>query len=462
MTSTLNTSFNSDSLSVKDRFAKLSKEKNVDEPETFKKKVGRIGSQLGARGLETILGFPGNIKKQFQKELSELYNLFSLGPLNDETSKAPEEGSLHELIMNPPGSSEIREQVTPLISEKLFNDKDYLEPKNPGEKFAGELTQDITSFFLPGTNGLRLATRLGAPIAGNLAKEGSKYFLDAKEETADKVKLGVMLATTLAGQANPGRYASQTIGQAKNLIPQNATANVSNLGPRLAPLMRTLIRGLKVPSKARATQGIQDLASQIQNGRMSLHSLMDARDNINEWISEAGGWDVPTNTRDASIRNLNQLKRSVIDTIDENLNSRYPEAAELYRNGYEAAAVTHRSNAISRFIEKNFGRKTASVGAKLLFPALAGGAAILPKTAAVGAGLFPLYKSGQVLYRVSRSPTLARYYQEVITHSLAGNAPAMAKSMNKLDKELKKEEEESGVYNQQSLEEFKEKFKKKG
>ncbi|HUD02346.1 MAG TPA: hypothetical protein VMR37_08445 [Rhabdochlamydiaceae bacterium] len=454
MTSTLNSENKS---SVRDRFQKVAKNKNTQE--STGEFWGRNAAQLGARAAETLVGLPGNIKKQFQKEIGELHNLFSLGPVAGEELDQPEEGSLHELFMNPPGSAELREQVTPLVAEKLSGDKDYLEPRSEKEKFAGELTQDITSFFTPG-NGMHWALRVGAPIVGNLVGEGAK-FLGASEETAEKIKLGAMFITSVAGQSNPGRFASQQIGTAKNMIPQNATANVTNLAPRIMPLMRRLVRGVQVPSKARATQGIQDLSRQIQNGRMSLHSLMDARDNINEWISEAGGWDVPTNIRDAGIRNLNDLKRGVIETIDENLRNRFPEAADLYRNGYEAAAVTHRSNAVSRFIEKNFGRKTASLGAKLLFPAVAGGAAILPKSAAVGAGLFPIYKTGQVLYRVSQSPTLAGYYRDVITHSLAGNAPGMARSMEKLDKALKEDEKKNGIINPESLEEFKKKIMKK-
>lgn len=442
--------------STRERFRNIGKK--TIESESTSEFLGRNISQAGARAAEGILGIPGNLKKQFQKELGELHKFFDLGSPS-EGQEEPEEGSVHELFMNPPGTSEIREHVTPLVAEKVFGDKEYLEPRSKQEEFSGELIQDVASFFLPG-NGLKFAVRLGAPILGNLAKQGVKY-LGGDEGLAEKIKFGVMLSTSLAGQSNPGRFASHEIGEAKQMIPQNATANVMNLGPRLMPLMTRLQRGLRVPSKSRAIQGIQDLGNQIQGGRMSLHSLMDARDHINEWISEAGGWDVPAPTRDASIRNLNDLKRAVIDTIDENLTSRFPQASERYRNGYEAAAVTHRSNAISRFIEKNFGKKTASIGAKLVFPALAGGAAIIPKTAAIGAGLFPLYKTGQVLYRISKSPTLAGYYQDVITHSLAGNAPAMVKSMEKLDAELAKDEKKNGLLNQEALEEFRNKFKKK-
>lgn len=442
---------------IRDRFKAISKNKNTTESNA--QFLGRNVAQHGARAAEVVAGLPGNIKNQFQKEIGDLYNFFSIGSPDENESK-PKEGSLHELIMNPPGSPQLREHVTPIVAEKLFGDKKFLEPRSKKEEAAGELTQDIISFFFPGSGG-KLAVKLGAPILGNLAKEGVKFF-GGSDETAQKAKLGVMLTTTLAGQANAAKFASNQIDSAKKIIPQDATANVANLPSRLEPLMTKLNRGFKVPSKARAREGIMELDSQIQNNRMSLHSLMDARDNINEWISEAGGWDVPGPTRTATVKNLNDLKRAVIDTIDENLQQRFPQAAEMYKTGYEAAAVVHRTNVISNFIEKHYGRKTASMGAKLVFPALAGGAAIIPKTAVVSAGLYPLYKSGQVLARIAKSPTLAKYYQDVITHSVSKNVPAMVHSMEKLDHALEKEEKKAGKINPESLEEFKKKFKKKG
>lgn len=311
--------------------------------------------------------------------------------------------------------------------------------------------------FMPGSGGLNMLTRIGAPLTGLLTKEGFKFF-GADESTAEKAKLGVMLATTMASQANPLQFSRNRIAQARQMIPQGTTVPVQNLQNRLVPLQNRLNRGLGVPSKTRTQQGINDLAAQVQNGRMDFHSLMDARDNINEWIAEAGGWDVPAQTRDATVRNLNELKRGIIDTINENMQARYPQAHELYNTGYEAAAVTHRSQAISNFIEKNFGKKAKSVGAKILFPAMAGGAAVLPKTAFAAGALFPVYKSGQVLYRIGNSPTLARYYSDVIRYSLEGNAQAMANSLSKLDEALYKEERQRHKNTKLSLEEFKSNF----
>ena len=153
-------------------------------------------------------------------------------------------------------------------------------------------------------------------------------------------------------------------------------------------------------------------------------------------------------------------------TIDTNLAQRFPQAGELYRTGYEAAAVTHQSNAITNFIERYFGRKVASAGAKVLFPGLAGGAAVLPKTAGAAAIGIPVYKTGQVLYRVGNSPTLARYYADVIRNASQANAPAMIKSIDLLDNQMEKEERKEEIKRTKanrgkkpSLEEFKSRFR---
>lgn len=433
--------------SLRQRFESLSAKQ---KPESFWQSFIRKDLQKAARIGETIVGMPGNLKKAFM----QTRDYFAPELKEYEKSLGQEEPSA---FMRPPTTPEIREKVTKPLSESITGNKEYLEPKNEMEKFEGDVSEDLATFFMPGSNRLRFAVKLGAPIVGNLSKEGLKY-LGADEETATKAKNGIMLASTIAGQSNPGKFAGERIQQAKQMIPDTATVDVANLANRLLSLYNRMTRGLGVPSKSRAIQGMKDLAGQVQNNRLNFKSLMDARDNVNEWISEAGGWDVPTQIRDPMLHNLNELKKSIIKTIDENMQTRFPQVNELYKSGYEAAAVNHRSNAISNFIEKNFGRKASSVGIKILFPSLAGGSALVggPKALLAAAATVPLYKSGQVLYRVANSPTLARYYQDVITHSVQGNAPAMIKSMTKLDKELSKQEnKEKNI----SIDEFKKRFR---
>lgn len=445
-----------------------------DQPdETTVEASNRNLGQKTARSLETILGYPGNVKKAYQMARDQLQQFISPGSKSfDEMEKeafgTPSETDEfgkprpRDIFFNPPTSSELREGATKGVAERLTGNKEFFEPRGEREKAEGELVQDLTSFFMPGTGQLRLITRLGVPLVGNAAKQGLKY-LGVSEENADLAKNGMMLATTLAGQAQPAEFAANRIAQGKAATPQGMTVFNHNLNNRLTRLNRRINQGLRVPSKSNARQGIRDLQRQTDaQGRIPMEALMDARDNVNEWIAEAGGWDVPAPVRDRTVANLNEFKTALIRTIDENLAARVPQAAELYRTGYEAAAVVHQSNAISNFIEKHFGRKTASIGAKVLFPSLTAATPILPKTALATAAVYPLYQFSKVLYRVGNSPTMGRYYLDVIAEASRGNVPAMVNSLQKLDKKLAEEEKKDAKKGNASLEDFKMRFMKKG
>lgn len=372
-----------------------------------------------------------------------------------------------QLVRGPfqfPTSQSIREDVTPKVAEKLTGESEFLEPKDNLEKFGGNLVSDITAFFTPGTGQMRLAHRIGVPLAGNLAKEGVEY-LGADEDIGDTVKLGTMLMSTIAGISNPSRYGNQLVSQARNQIPDVAISSAP-LAKRLEPLWNRINRGLTgVSSKSKVKQGINDLADQAKSGKLTTQSLMDARNDINEFIAEAGGFDVPEPVRKSLIHNLNELKSGIIQTIDENLNSINPKAAQMYKNGYEALAVTNKSNAIGNFIQKHFGKPVRSLATKALFPGLAGSAFLLPKIAATGGALFPMYKAGQVLYRVAQSPTLSRYYANVLRYASKEIAPAMSKNFKDLDNNLYEEEKkqfkkEKLLPKKTSLEEYKSRFRR--
>ena len=295
--------------SVRERFKQIAA-KN-EEVESWSEYSKRLTSQIGARAYETVAGFPGNFKKAFL-QTREFLEGGKEGGLAEKEEQALGKSGVENYLMNPPTSSDIREIVTPAIAEKMGQERNYLEPRGEGEKAAGELTQDLTSFFMPGTGQLRMAVRIGAPIAGNLTKQGAKY-LGAEEKEAEQAKLGVMLMTTIAGQSNPAQFAQQRIANSINMIPETATVNALPFANLLMPLYRRVTSGLGVPSKSRATQGMRDLAGQVQNGRIGLRTLMNARNDINEWIAEAGGFDVPAAVRDRTIANLNELKRHIID-----------------------------------------------------------------------------------------------------------------------------------------------------
>src|SRR5208337_5643313 len=122
MTSSLNNSSNNSS-SARERVKNIANKHSTSEkPKEF---IIRNISQLGARAAETLLGLPGNLKKAFLESFS-FFEPFARGEIT--AFGKPEKGSFHELLYNPPTTSELREFVTPLIAEKITGKKDYLEP----------------------------------------------------------------------------------------------------------------------------------------------------------------------------------------------------------------------------------------------------------------------------------------------------------------------------------------------
>jgi len=252
------------SSNIRDRFKAVA-EKN--KPEETSESVLRNIGQYASRAGELFLGQPGNIKKAFQQTRDYLQSFFpdseNLGELEKQTFGSPEKGSWEDTLVNPPTSNELRQTATKNIAEKLTGDKERFEPRGKKEEFAGNLVQDVSSMFTPGTGQMRLMTRLGAPILGNLAKEGLKY-LGVEDSTAEKAKFGVMLATSIAGQTNPGQFAGERISQGKSMVPDTTTAFAGPMAQNLQPLITRMQRGFRnVPSKTRAIQGLEDLAGQI-------------------------------------------------------------------------------------------------------------------------------------------------------------------------------------------------------
>ena len=104
---------------------------------------------------------------------------------------------------------------------------------------------------------------------------------------------------------------------------------------------------------------------------------------------------------------------------------------------------------IYNFIKKNYGDRFESAGTKLLFGlggvSVAGTAqhfapGLVAAGGGIAAGLGSIYQTVKVFQRIKNSPTLARYYGNVLKASAEKNTQQMIQNMEKLDKALAFEE----------------------
>lgn len=341
----------------------------------------------------------------------------------------------------------------------------YTTPQNEFEKKSDEFLGDVAGMMILGgpgrTSGAILARTLGVPLAGNLAQEGVKY-ATGDEKKAAQAKMGAMFILDLifarrdiTGNrgltGSPRTYVSELFNEAENSIPQGAMADAINLQNTLTTVRTDLQRGGTSPTTTAALKKIDEALNVINNGQIEVRELPAFRRNINAIAEQMGAWNVelPPNLRRQAINNLGQVRRSIIEAGENYGRTQNPQFLQYWQAANEASSVLNRSNVVSSYIQRNYGNKFVSKGAKLLFGVGAGGAfcttlkvspvaAAVTGTAVTASSL--IYQSGKVLYRIMESPTLRHYYLDSVTAAMNGQKSVMIQNLAKLDKALEEEE----------------------
>lgn len=393
----------------------------LTESEQLEKGVERNIARGTSRILERGLGTPGDIQ-EFIGSLTGLSPPIKL-----------------------PTSHKLKE-----TSEKLS--QGYTKAETPFEEKTDEYLQDVASYMLPGAKGYNYARNLGIPLVGSLAKEGVSK-LGASEGKQTAAKLGTMLSLDLLSQ-NPGgvtKYIGDFFKRAKNSIPKAASANANSLLGNLNNLHHEISLGGSAAHKNPALTKIEELKNKIvkdRNGKYIINAeeLPEFRKTINKILDDLNAFSLTTSkeVRSSAIPLLNKVKSAVIDAGNE-YGKKNPQFLENWQKGNEAASVYYKSQIVKNFIQKTLGKQLTGTLAKALF-GFGGGVAskmlgvATPATLAAAGAAVPI-QAGKLLYRVIKSPTLARYYANVIKGASKGNSSQVISNFRSLDEKLKKEDE---------------------
>lgn len=393
----------------------LEDEGNID------REIERSQAQITSRMLETVGGLPGDL-------ISFISNITGAEP----TTKLPTSKDLRT------------------FSEKAS--LGYTKPKNEFEERGGELAQDIASLAIPGSQSYGLLRNIGIPLVANLAKEGVKL-TGSGEQGQDATKAALMIGLDLISQrkalsgkvlGDSGKaYAGKLFNEAREAIPENAMVKVGDLPNKIEELEKIMKRGGSRPSTRAALDKMKELKSDIKNGEIEAINLYEYRPAINELVDELGGFGFSSTPaiKEKAIHNLNQVKSNVIDSLETYGKTENPNFLRPYQAANEAYSTASKSNVISSFLQKRFGSVMKSPLTKALFgisvPATQIGIGIASPASGVAAiGAKGIYDGGKVLYRVAKSPTLAKYYGKVLAGALSGNTAEVLTNLQLLDKEL--------------------------
>lgn len=410
------------------RLKQQPKEEDFISDEQLEKDIERSSARTLSRIGETALGAPGDIASFFGNLLG-----------GSESPIKPLGGLLAQAADVLPTSEDIRE-----FTKKAS--QGYLEPEGEAQKKSDEIVSDITSMALPGAGKYNMMRNIGIPIVGNLVKEGLKY-ANADEKTQGYTKTGTMIALDLLSRKTGGvkKYAGSLFQKAEEAIPKGLSINASSLKSSIDKLEQTLTAGGERSTTTRPLKKITEIRNEIKDGKIDAQRLAAYRQSINEAVEELGGFnlfsDVPQKLKPKAIKNLQDVKGTVIDSLEEYGKHQNPEYLKLSRDANEAWSAYSKSNKIAYFLEKKVGYAPKSAAAKLLFSygsplSGVGSAALNPITAVGTVGALGGYQAIKVLERVRKSPVLREYYLNVLKNAASGNVPQTAKNLKKLDEAL--------------------------
>ena len=391
----------------------------------FTANASRIGEQ--------IAGFRGNVEK-FAKD-----TLVSFPHTGGIIGSA-----VHELIGPEKWEKLIRGEGKQMLptSEQLKEASQaatggYTKPKTPGEARFQEFTEDVGS-TLRGGNIPNAVNNFLIPAAANVAKQIVKE-TGFGEDKANLAKLAVWLPLSMSYNISAQRYASDLMNQGRNGVPQNIDINVPRFLNRLQTISTSPHLLTSDPRSALARQQITAIQNDIQNGQTSVRTFMNVYDGVNAAKRNRGMFELNRSDQNFARRSIDLVRDAVRDEVMDAANA-YPNALGDWRNGIQAWATIHRSNALTNEFERLATGKYAKMlsgPAAALFGAGGYSAAKAPFVTGTAAAVIPAaYKTGQVSYRMWNNESLRSYYFSALNDLSEQNIPSFISNYNKLNKGL--------------------------
>ena len=388
--------------------------------------IARTGSRIG----ETVLGLPGDLLNLITN--ASIYGAEKLKgePLSPKFKETFKETAPFKLL---PTSEKIRES----ISEATGG---YTEPQSETEETGDEITQLATAVFSPGKDPSKfkslvtgLGKALGKATAAVGAKETAKGF-GATPGQQSAAEIGTLMLASLIKPGSANKYAGELYKDAQSQIPRGVTINTVNLTSRLAKTKTELLKGDMTATKKKVLSSLENLEKKAAIGKISPSELTDFYKDVNETLSSNNLFDqfagLSKSERKLLRQRYDMLRNDIRDTLKE-YGKINPKFYNSWSKANEVYSTVAQSKRLSNFIMKHAPKGIAGA----LFGAVEFPGAIAPVAKVLGAGYVGL-KSGEIMYRISKSPELRKHYSDIVKFALEENVSAMNQSLKKLEKGL--------------------------
>jgi len=322
------------------------------------------------------------------------------------------------------------------FTKQLFGK--YAEPKNDFERIQDEVISDAAALALPIGGELKAIRPALTSLGAQLAKQGVKWF-GGSEKAQDLAKLGVVATSAFVRPKETEQLKNSLYKAARQARPEDATVSSIPLQDALHELEIQIKKGGITDSGKPALERIRGIRKEIQGAQVPVEALEASKRKINE--VRTGVYKLLEGNKPGiktAKRNLDNVSRAVDNALDL-YGKQNPTWHSLYRPANEVNAAIESSKKARRWMLKNYKGLGVSGAAALFGLEQALGPLGTAATAATGGTGLLL---GEQLARVSKSPTLRKYYTEVISSALAEDLPKFKAANKKLESALIRDEQQ--------------------
>lgn len=397
----------------------LMPETSDQQSESFVSQGVRATARTASRVGEQIAGAPGDI--------FSLVNEYIARPITEKVTGKPgvsyEETTLGKIL---PTTQEHRKRT-----KKAFSG--YTEPQNKIETFIDDVVQDATALSIPGfkagklakTAFSSLAKSTGANILGDLAKD-----ITADDKKGAYTKLGSLFLFSLFDKPRAAKAVGELYKPIAEKVGNLSPVNASALENNLSNLKSKVSKGTIAPSEKFIIDEVDSILSKIKDGKITPEEAWATKRSLNEKLSKVL-FDIPRKADQARARKLSQ---SILGDLDGVLKQTAKQDPKFYKDlkaADKAFGTIAKSNLVSNFIEKNLKYSPITSGLMHVFQGSVG--------SGIATAALP-YEVGKILYRITKSPELAKHYAKTLSAAAVEDSVVMNREIMNLDNKLKNQE----------------------
>lgn len=400
-----------------------SSEGYLESIEKVAKQTGRHTARIASRVAETLVGMPGDIVNLIEWTVNKL-------------PKPPQFMQPKKNIMQEYGKKFLQSLPTSTDLKELSSEitGGFTDPQGTWEEF-GDGVIELASALGVGKDPTKIKNvlvPLGKALVAKTASETAKVY-GATENQQFASELGTLVLMSLMNKPMANKFASDKLKNAIAKIPRSDVVQSKNLFSNLVNLEKELSKGISTATKNEVKNSVSELKNKAANGTLKAEELVTTYHDINEKMLSKKLFDELSTSEKKKLKFRYDRFKDIVSKDIKEYGKTNPEFYKEWLEGNEAFSVVENSKTVSKFIESNLGKIPKNVASGMALELFLG----KPLVAASIGGSYAALKTGEMLYRISKSSSLQKHYLAVYEAALKENVPAMINSLEKLDQELK-------------------------